>query len=108
MVLTDQARHVGLNIARRVPLPALARPGFELAVHVLIGSLPPVVREQYGMAWGARHEIAYRALTRSARAGRPLVPRAIRCGPSTDFYRLVGRTERRNLRAGRESFAEVA
>ena len=42
-----------------------------------------------------------------ARTGRPLVPRQLRRGSSTEAYALVRRTERANRRAGKESFTPV-
>ncbi|HXD57788.1 MAG TPA: hypothetical protein VN606_07715 [Thermoleophilaceae bacterium] len=46
-------------------------------------------------------------MARAGRFGRLLVPRRVRRGPSSDAYELVARTERRNIRSGKESFISV-
>jgi uncharacterized protein (DUF2236 family) len=107
MVLTDEARVAGLNIAKRIPAPAPLRPGMQLISFLLMGTLPPAVREKYGLGWGRLDDVVFRALTAAIRAGRPAVPNLVRRGSSGDLYRLVARTELRHLRAGRESFVSI-
>jgi uncharacterized protein (DUF2236 family) len=107
MVLTQEARLAGLNIARRIPAPAPLRPGMQLISFLLMGTLPPVVREKYGLAWSRLDDVVFRGLTAAIRGGRPAVPALLRRGSSGDLYRLVARTELRDLRAGRESFVPI-
>jgi hypothetical protein len=66
----------------------------------MLGSLPQVVRDHYGLSWGPAHEVAFRAAVASGRAGRPVTPRRIRRGENTDSFRLVARTERQRLERG--------
>ena len=49
--VTDEARDLAIRIVMQPPLPLVARPLLELVNQVTIGSLPPVVREQYGFGW---------------------------------------------------------
>jgi uncharacterized protein (DUF2236 family) len=103
--LTDDARRVGLSIGRRIPVPAVARPLMAGATHVLVGSLPPRVRAQYGLSWSAADELVFQALTRYARATRPVVPRGVRRGSTKPFYEAVARTERRMAGAAGRNLA---
>lgn len=102
--LTDHARAVGRSIAYKLPLPVWARPPMWAGTHVLIGSLPPFVREQYGFSWSWRDEAALRVLTGAHRASRPLVPRPVRRGSCLPFYATVARQERQNAHAGKVGF----
>jgi uncharacterized protein (DUF2236 family) len=102
--LTDQARAVGRSIGFKLPVPPAAKPAMRAANLTLRGSLPPQVREQYGLPWSAGDEVAFRALARSVRLGRPLVPRSVRRGSCMPFYDLIARRERVNVRAGKRSF----
>jgi uncharacterized protein (DUF2236 family) len=102
--LTDAARAVGRSIGFNLPVPAAARPVMRGASLILTGSLPPRVREHYGLRWSPTDELAYRALTQAVRRGRPILPRRIRRGSCMPFYDLVARSEHANLRAGKHSF----
>jgi uncharacterized protein (DUF2236 family) len=92
--LTPAARAVGRSIGFKLPVPLAARPLMRGASLILTGSLPPAVRARYELSWSIVDECAYRALTRSARLGRPLVPSPVRRGSCTPFYGLIARTER--------------
>jgi uncharacterized protein (DUF2236 family) len=106
--LTEQARTVGLNIGLRMPAPRALRPAMRMAGFLLVGSLPPIVREHYGLRWGRRDQLAYDALAIGARRSRPLVPRSIRRGSSAEAYQLLSKTERQRIRAGKRSFEAIA
>ncbi|MHB8690565.1 MAG: oxygenase MpaB family protein [Solirubrobacteraceae bacterium] len=105
--LTDEARTVGLNIGLRMPAPAHLRPAMTFAGFLIVGSLPPVVRDAYGLNWSAAQRLAYDTTALSLRRARPLVPAGLRRGSSTEAYKLLERTERSNLRAGKQSFGPV-
>jgi uncharacterized protein (DUF2236 family) len=105
--LTDEARTAGLNIMLRMPSPAPLQPAMRTAGFLIQGSLPDAVRDVYGLRWTRAHEAAYRAAARAARTGRPLAPRRLRRGSSAEAYALVRRSERENLRRGRESFQPI-
>ncbi|MFC8530831.1 oxygenase MpaB family protein [Nocardia sp. NPDC057227] len=116
LFLTEEAKLVGSYLAgQKVPYPQ--RPplqqvtsGFFLLVQ---GSLPPRIRELYGMRWGLREEAGYRALVRAARAAHlrpPLLPPVLRstlAGPSAPMYRLVSKREQELVRTGRPSMPGV-
>ncbi|MGV9678041.1 oxygenase MpaB family protein [Nocardia sp. NPDC003482] len=114
--LTDEARLVGSYLAgKRVayPLPVpLNR--VVTGVHLLVqGSLPPRIRELYGIRWGAREQLSYRSLAQAVRTAHlapPLAPRALRdtlYGPSAPLYRLLGDREKRLVASGRPSMPGV-
>lgn len=102
--LTDYARAVGRSIATKLPLPVWARAPMRTGTHVLIGSLPPQVREQYGFNWTRRDETLFRTLTTAHRIARPLVPDPIRSGSCLPFYATVARQERHDARTGKTGF----
>jgi uncharacterized protein (DUF2236 family) len=102
--LTDYARAVGRSIATKLPLPLWARAPMRAGTHVLIGSLPAHVRDEYEFAWSRRDTAGFRALTAAHRAARPLIPQPIRSGSCLPFYATVGRQERQNTRAGKTGF----
>jgi uncharacterized protein (DUF2236 family) len=102
--LTAHALAVGRSIATKLPLPLWARLPMRGGTHVLIGSLPERVREQYGFAWSTRDAAAFRALCATHRALRPFAPRSLASGPCLPFYKTVARQERRRVRNGHASF----
>jgi uncharacterized protein (DUF2236 family) len=106
--LTDTARAVGLNIALRMPAPRLLEPAMRLAGFLIVGSLPGVVRDHYGLRWGPAQQLAYDGLARWARTTRGLVPAQIRRGSSAEAYQLLSRTERARVAAGKRSFEALA
>lgn len=105
--LTEEARTVGLNIALRMPGPAPLRPAMRFAGFLIVGTLPSVVREAYDLRWGRSDRLVFDGLARSARLGRPLVPRWLRTGSSADAYALVQRSERAKIRSGRAAFEAI-
>jgi uncharacterized protein (DUF2236 family) len=98
--LTDLAREIGRWTAFEIPVPRLRRPGKRLHDLVILGSLPPVVRGHYGLAYSRTQHMAFRALAASVRATRPLTPPRLRYGYNTGSFRLVAATERRRLERG--------
>jgi uncharacterized protein (DUF2236 family) len=105
MGLTDEARRVGRGVAFRIPRPAIEAPAMELHNLIMLGSLPPVVRDHYGLPWSFAREAAYRATTRALRASRPISPRAIARGANAGSFDRVARTEARMIANGRPPIA---
>jgi uncharacterized protein (DUF2236 family) len=97
--LTPQARETGYASAFEIPLPGVYGPAMRMHNLIMLGSLPPRVRELYGLRWTPAHAAAFRAAVTAARGSRPLVPRPVRRGPNADAFELVARTERRRLAA---------
>jgi uncharacterized protein (DUF2236 family) len=107
VLLTETARTVGLNIGLRMPAPKPLTPAMRMAGFLIVGSLPPVVRDRYGLRWTRPEQLAFDATALSLRQGRHFVPAPIRRGSSAEAYRLLARTERRRVGAGGKSFGAV-
>jgi uncharacterized protein (DUF2236 family) len=93
-----QATPHGLEMAPLVafeqPVPAAARGNIIAQNHVIKGTLPPRVREIFGIRWSPAHEAGFRAMTATHRRARHLFPRRIRRGRNDVFFDVVSRTER--------------
>ena len=100
MHLTDGARYVGYATAFEIPLPGIYAPAKRIHDLIMLGSLPPRVRELYGLDWTPARALAFQAATLAARRSRPMVPRVVRRGSNADAYDLVARTERRRIDRG--------
>ena len=101
MGLTEDARRVGRGVAFRIPVPRVESPLMEVHHLILLGSLPPRVRELYGLPWDLAREVAFQATVRAVRAGRPLSPRRLARGRNAARYDRVARIEAERIEAGR-------
>lgn len=101
MGLTAEARYVGRSVAFRIPVPRLESPALELHNLILLGSLPPPVRELYDLPWDRGREAVFRASTRALRASRPLSPRMLARGRNGGRFDRVAKTEAARISAGR-------
>ncbi|MBJ7328446.1 MAG: DUF2236 domain-containing protein [Solirubrobacteraceae bacterium] len=106
--LTPAARAVGRSIGTRIPVPAYARAPMRAANLVLVGSLPPWIREEYGMSWSPGEELAFRTIAAASRAGRPFTPAAVKRGSCLPMYGLVEKQERARLSAGKSALEMAA
>ena len=92
-----QATEHGLDMAPLVafeqPVPAPARGNIVAQNHIIKGTLPPRVREIFGIRWGRTHEAAYRAMTATHRRARRFFPRPVRRGRNDVFFDVVTKTE---------------
>ena len=100
MYLTDEARYMGYVTAFEIPLPRLNQPAKRVHDLILLGSLPPRVRELYGLRYTSRDRLAFEAATRAVRAARPLVPARLKRGYNTRSFGVVASTERSRLASG--------
>jgi uncharacterized protein (DUF2236 family) len=100
MHLTLEAREIGYATAFEIPLPAWRQPGKRVHDLVMLGSLPPRVRELYGLRYGPAHRAAFRAAVTALRAARPLTPERIKRGRNAGEYDLVARTEAKRIERG--------
>jgi uncharacterized protein (DUF2236 family) len=93
-----QATEHGLEMAPlmafRQPVPAAARGNLAVQNHVIKGTLPPRVREIFGIRWTPAHEASFRAIAASHRRARRLFPRRMRRGRNDVFFDVVTRAER--------------
>ncbi len=100
LYLTDEARYMGRAAALEIPMPAVNQGAKRLHDLVMLGSLPPRVRELYRMPWTRAHVLAYPAAVRALRGFQTLAPRAVTRGGNTRSFALVAATERRRLERG--------
>jgi uncharacterized protein (DUF2236 family) len=100
MFLTDEARYVGYATAFQIPLPRRSQPGKRVHDLIMLGSMPPRVREIYGLTYTDRQKAAFRTAVASVRAGRRLMPQPVARGYNTRSFELVAETERRRVARG--------
>jgi len=81
-------------VAFRQPVPAPARGNLALQNHLIKGTLPPQVREIFGIRWSRAHETTFRAMAASHRRTRRFFPRSVRRGRNDVFFDVVTRAER--------------
>jgi ER-bound oxygenase mpaB/B'/Rubber oxygenase, catalytic domain len=93
--LTEEARHVGSAIMFAIPVPARSQPAMRVHNLVMLGMLPPRVRELYGLSWTTAQAAAFHGVVAGVRATRPLTPAPVRRGWNTRFFADVARAERR-------------
>ncbi len=99
--LTDEARYIGHATAFQIPMPLANQPGKRVHDLIMLGSLPPRVRELYGLPFSSAQAAAYAAAVRAIRATLPLAPRSLRRGGNTRSFEIVARTEQRRIGNGR-------
>lgn len=99
--LTDEARLVGRGVAFRIPVPRLESPLIEFHNLILIGTLPELVREHYGLPWDLRRELAFGAVTRAVRASRPLSPKPLARGRNASRFDRTARIEADRIEGGK-------
>lgn len=99
--LTDEARYVGAFSAFEIPMPTYLQPQKKAHDLIMMGSIPPVVREHYGFKWSAARQMGFRVLVALSVATRPLAPGFMRRGYNTRFFATVEATEKRRLRKGK-------
>ncbi len=100
-----QATAHGLEFAPLVafeqPVPAAARGNIAVQNLVIKGTLPPRVREIFGIRWTAGHERSFRTIAAAHRRARHAFPRPMRRGRNDHFFDVVTQTEHR--RGGTET-----
>ena len=101
MHLTDEARYLGYATAFEIPLPRAHQPAKRVHDLLMLGSLPPRVRELYGLSFGRRDQLAFDGVVRAVRGGRRLVPLPLARGYNTRSFGRVARTERWRIAHGR-------
>jgi uncharacterized protein (DUF2236 family) len=105
--LTPDAHEIGYATAFEIPLPASRQPAKRVHDLIMLGSLPPRVRELYGLGWNRAQELAFRATVAALRAARPVTPNRVRRGRNAGQYDLVARTEQQRIARG-ESTPQAA
>jgi uncharacterized protein (DUF2236 family) len=92
---TDHALEMAPLVAFRQPVPLPARLNLETQNLIVKGTLPPRVREIFGIRWTAAHERAFRSVTAAHRSARHAMPRQLRRGRNDYFFEVVTRREKR-------------
>ena len=95
---TPHALEMAPLVAFEQPVPAAARGNLVVQNLIVKGTLPPRVREIFGIRWSRAHETAFRSVTAAHRRARHLFPRQVRRGRNDVFFDVVTKTER--LRGG--------
>jgi uncharacterized protein (DUF2236 family) len=90
---TAHALKMAPLVAFRQPVPAVARANIAAQNHVIKGTLPPRVRDIFGISWSGAHEATFRAMTATHRRARHLFPRSMRRGRNDFFFDVVSNTE---------------
>ena len=104
---TEHALEMAPLVAFEQPVPAHARGNLAIQNHFIKGTLPPRVREIFGIRWSAAHERSFRAMAAAHRRARRAFPHAMRRGRNDYFFDLVTHVEQQRggtvtpeLRAG--------
>lgn len=101
MHLTDEARRTGAFVALEIPMPAINQPAKRLHDLVMLGSLPPRVRELYGLSWSPWQARAFPLAVAALRGLRAVAPASVRQGSCARNFALVEATERRRIERGK-------
>jgi uncharacterized protein (DUF2236 family) len=101
LYLTDEARYVGYATAFEIPMPPVNQPAKRVHDLIMLGSLPPRVRELYGLRFGAAQRAAFSGVARALRTTRPLAPRRVARGWNTRSFDMVANTERWRIENGK-------
>lgn len=101
MHLTDEARHTGAFVAFKIPMPKGNQPAKRVHDLVILGSLPPRVRELYGFAWSPWQARAFPLAVAALRGARTVAPPVVRQGSCARSYALVEATERMRIAQGK-------
>ncbi|HEY5814761.1 MAG TPA: oxygenase MpaB family protein [Solirubrobacterales bacterium] len=91
---TEHGLEMAPLVAFRQPVPAAARGNLAVQNHLIKGTLPPRVRDIFGIRWSRAHESSFRALAAAHRRARRAFPRRMRRGRNDVFFDVVTKAER--------------
>jgi uncharacterized protein (DUF2236 family) len=91
---TPHALEMAPLVAFEQPVPRHARANLAIQNVVIKGTLPPRVREIFGIPWGATHERAFQTIAAAHRRARRAFPRRVRRGRNDVFFDLVTAAEK--------------
>lgn len=100
LYLTDEARYMGYASAFEIPMPASQQLGKRIHDLIMLGSLPPRIRELYGLSFTPAQAASSAAIMSAARYSRPFLPSRLRRGSCLREFEGVARTERRRIERG--------
>jgi uncharacterized protein (DUF2236 family) len=90
---TEHALEMAPLVAFRQPVPAAARGNLAIQNHFIKGTLPPRVREIFGIRWSGAHEHSFRVMAAAHRRARRAFPYSVRRGRNDYFFDLVTHVE---------------
>jgi len=91
---TEHALAMAPLVAFEQPVPRHARGNIAIQNLVIKGTLPPRVREIFGIRWSAAHERTFQTIAAAHRRARPAFPRLARRGRNDYFFDLVTTAEK--------------
>jgi uncharacterized protein (DUF2236 family) len=92
---TEHALEMAPLVAFEQPVPPMARGNIAIQSHIIKGTLPPRVREIFGIRWSRAHQSSFRAIAAAHRRARRAFPYSVRRGRNDYFFDLVSDTEQR-------------
>jgi uncharacterized protein (DUF2236 family) len=92
---TEHALEMAPLVAFHQPVPLSARFNIETQNLVIKGTLPPRVRDIFGIGWSPAHEAAFRAVATTHRQARHAMPRPLRRGRNDYFFNVVTQAEKK-------------
>ncbi len=92
---TEHGLEMAPLVAFRQPVPAAARGNLAVQNHIIKGTLPPRVREVFGIGWSRAHESSFRAIAAAHRHAHRAFPHRMRRGRNDVFFDVVTKAERR-------------
>lgn len=91
---TEHALEMAPLVAFEQPVPRSARGNIAVQNLVIKGTLPPRVREIFGIPWTAAHERTFQTIAAAHRRARPAFPRRMRRGRNDYFFNVVTQMEK--------------
>jgi uncharacterized protein (DUF2236 family) len=82
-------------------MPSYQQPGKRVHDLLMLGSLPPRVRELYRLEYTRRQQVAFDVAVRAVRTARRLTPGPLARGWNTRSFDGVARTERWRIEHGK-------
>lgn len=98
--LTEEARYMGYASAFEIPMPSSRQLAKRMHDLVMLGSLPPRVRELYGLRYSSSQARACAAVLAGGRFARMLAPRKLTHGSCIPEFEMVAATEQRRIERG--------
>ena len=98
--LTEEARYMGYASAFEIPMPSSRQLAKRMHDLVMLGSLPPRVRELYGLRYSSSQARACAAVLSGGRFARMLAPRKLTHGSCIPEFEMVAATEQRRIERG--------
>jgi uncharacterized protein (DUF2236 family) len=92
---TEHGLEMAPLVAFRQPVPAAARGNLAVQNHIIKGTLPPRVREIFGIRWSRAHESSFQAIATTHRRARRAFPYRLRRGRNDVFFDVVAESESR-------------